>query len=67
MSMCKTCDPRGVVVTIVTNCNTIVILLSEHFCLFEGGFKIMVRLFCMYGYQFCIETTENYQNIVKVH
>ena len=45
-------------------CDTIV--LNIYACLKEK-IKIMVGLFCMYGYQFCIVPTEKYQNVVKAH
>ena len=45
-------------------CDTIVWNIYD--CLKEES-KIVVGLFCIYRYQFCIEPTEKYQNVVKVH
>ena len=46
------------------HCNTIV--WNIYACLKEE-IKIVVGLFWMYRYQFCIEPKEKYQNVVKVH
>ena len=55
-------------ITIVDyHCITIVILLSETYACLKEENNIMVGLFCMYRYQFYIETTEKYQNVVTVH
>ena len=65
---CDSIDIAGSAIAILLLLWTTITILLGYNCLkyLRKEIKIMIGLICMYGYQFCIEPTEKYQNVVKV-